>query len=279
MRRAIVVFVEDKRDLIVQFMCLYTSLKFINNKDTDIVVFGTEEALEKIPDDCLKYTFVPPSKPEEFNNYPYINSLCCLLGNEADVLDKYDFILRSDVDTFLTPSWNEFFPEKYTVGKGAYVFTDEVKEKITSISNQLKLNHRGLHNLGSTHYGKPNQIRSVCKLAVEVAEHLLTTEFRYTEGEWPGWYRGVTTMYSCEIAMNHLVSDIKVEAGKLDFDSTSQNFTTGHPHIHCWHTDELFSKFQFSDGNYDHIQRNQLKIEYVRDYCLYIALLSKEIVY
>ena len=54
MRRAVVVFVEDKKHLLLQLGCLYTSLKYIQSDDTDLVVFGTKEALEKVPDDCIK---------------------------------------------------------------------------------------------------------------------------------------------------------------------------------------------------------------------------------
>jgi len=277
MRRGIVVYVEDKRDLLLQFGCLYTSLKYINANNTDLIVSGTAEALKKIPNDCIKYEFVPASVPPEFASYPFINSLCCLLSNDGKLLDKYDYILRSDVDTFLTPAWNEFFPEEYTVGQGGYVFTDDVKECILRVSNYLGLNHRGLHNLGSTHYGKPEQVREVCQLAVSIAEYLLTQEFKHSEGIWPGWYRGVTTMYSCEMAINHLIPNIRQEPEKLDYESNSSSSTKLHPHIHCWHTDMLFSKFQFSKGSYDHIQKQHLNVELVHDYCLYIALLSKEV--
>jgi len=277
MRRGIVVYIEDKRDLLLQFGCLYTSLQYINAKNTDLIVFGTREALKKIPNDCKKYEFVPASVPPEFGKYPFINSLSCLLSNDGKVLDKYDYILRSDVDTFLTPSWNDFFPEEYTVGKGAYAFTDEVKNSILRVSNHFGLNHRGLHNLGSTHYGKPDQVREVCRLAVTIAEYLLTEEFKKTEGKWPGWYRGVTTMYSCEMALNHLIPKIRREPEKLDFESHSTSSIKGHPHIHCWHTDLLFSKFQFSKGKYDHIKKQHLNLQLVHDYCLYIALLSKEV--
>lgn len=276
MRRGIVVYVEDKADLLLQFGCLYTSYKYINSNDTELVVFGPEEALKKIPSDCIKYKYDPLKVPPEFSNYPFINSLSCLLSDGGNDLNKYDFILRSDVDTFLTPTWNHFYPEEYTVGKGSYVFSDNVRNSIKKVSNRLGLNHCGLHNLGSTHYGNPELVRKVSKLAVSIAEYILVEEFKYTEGSWPEWYRGVTSMYSSEIALNHLIPNVKIAPEQLDYDSTSSSHIHLHPHIHCWHTDSMFSKFQFAQGNYDHLVRNQLNIELVNDYCLYMSLLSKK---
>ena len=54
MRRAVVVFVEENKHLLLQLSCLYTSLKYIQSDDTDLVVFGTKEALKYVPMIVLK---------------------------------------------------------------------------------------------------------------------------------------------------------------------------------------------------------------------------------
>ncbi|PRX34859.1 hypothetical protein BX659_102175 [Orenia metallireducens] len=277
MRRAIVVFVEDKRKLKLQFQCLYTSYKHIQSEDTDLVVFGTKSALKWVADDCIKVEYGVLSDPAEFLKYRFINSISCLVGSQADFLDDYDLILRTDVDTFLTPAWNSFYPQLYTVGRGQYTNNDEVRDNIKRIAKHFGLRHQGIHNLGSTHYGKARLVRSVCTLALSISEYLLTTEFKVDKGAWPGWYRGLTTMYSCEIAVNHLVNNFVIDGDKLDYGSTGSDSIDTHPHIHCWHTKNMFSKGQFKAGNYNHLSTENLDIDKVRNYCLYMALKSQEV--
>jgi hypothetical protein len=276
MRRAIVVYLENQRDLMLQFGCLYTSLKHIQAKDTDLVVFGTREALNKVPSDCVKVESPPVSGRPEWKNYKYINSVSCLVGKEADFLNGYDYILRSDVDTFMTPAWNSYYPIAYSVGRGAYINNEEVRRNIRRVAGILGLTHRGIENIGSTHYGPPKVVRDVCRVTLHVALYILNHEFATGSGQWPGWYEGVTLLYSCEIAVNHVVGNVQLDYGKLDIESTSRGLISNHPHIHCWHTDQVFSKFRFAAGAYDHMPIHTLNTNTVRDYCMYIAVKSKK---
>ncbi|KAI3388873.1 hypothetical protein SNEBB_006257, partial [Seison nebaliae] len=87
---------------------------------------------------------------------------------------------------------------------------------------------------------------------------------------WPDWHYGVLTMYSSHIAAHHLSCTTFNEIIEksptptqqpsilllqmrdlLDSGSASNAILSQHPlnqpsiHIHCWHTDEVFSKFSF----------------------------------
>lgn len=276
MRRAVVVFVEENKHLLLQLGCLYTSLKYIQSDDTDLVVFGTKEALTYVPDDCIKVEYQLADTPPEFLHYRFINSISCLIGERADFLDDYDYILRTDADTFLTPAWNSFIPSLYTVGSGGYVNDEKTRSNLKRISSQFGLRHQGLHNLGSTHYGNARLVRDVCKLATTITAYMLTDEFKNGEGQWPSWYRGVASMYGCEIAANHFVDQMNIDAERLDYGSASSDSIDNHPHIHCWHTNNMFSKFQFTAGNYDHLNTDHLNTNIIKDYCLFLALKSKE---
>lgn len=276
MKRGVVIYLEDKRNLMLQFGCLYTSLKHIRSEDTDLIVFGTKQALDKVPEDCIKVECKPASDQPVWFNYHYINSISCLTGEGLDFIDKYDLLLRSDVDTFLTPAWNSFYPDLYTVGGGGYVNDEDTKTRLKNISSLFGLRHRGFHNIGSTHYGYAPLVRDVCRLAMKVAQHIFTREFpEGEEGAWPGWYKGVTTMYASEIAVNDLVEQFRIDRGRLDYYSTSGESVNAHPHIHCWHTDDMFSKFWFWAGKYDNMSTDDLDLDKVRDYCLYMALKSR----
>lgn len=277
MKRAIVTFVEDKNILIKQALCLYASLKEIGCDDTDLIVFGPGPALNRIPDDCVKVLYNPISYQPKWKSYHFINSVSCLADVGNSLADKYDLFLRCDADTFVTPGWNDYFPYLYTTGRGGYVNDEFTKSKIESIARSMGLRHRGIFNIGSTHYGNAGLVTDVCKLTVDVAEYILENEFSDGEGRWPGWYRGVTLLYAAEIATNHLVDDLIIDGGKLDFGSTSAEPPSSHPHIHCWHTDNLFSKFHFDSGSYDNINMDELDATKINEYCLYVALKSREL--
>lgn len=275
MKRAVVVFIEDKKILLLQFAGLYESFKYIQALDTDLIVFGPKQALDKLPNDCIKVEYDPISYSSKWQNYHFINSVSCLADKKAEFLNNYDLILRSDVDTFLTPGWNFYFPDLYSAGSGGYVNDENTRNKLKEIAVKLGLKHKGIHNIGSTHYGNAALVREVCKLSMEVTSYILDNEFKTGDGDWPGWYKGVTLLYGCEIAMNHLVGEIRVCPDKLDFHSTSEESILLHPHIHCWHTDKMFSKFHFYDGKYDNLTTDNLDITKISNYCLYMALNSK----
>ncbi|WP_264737596.1 hypothetical protein [Cytobacillus firmus] len=268
MKRAIVVYVEGKRELLLQFGCLFTSYRSIQSKDTDLIVFGPKQTLELLPDECIKIEYDSP-----YHDYPYLNSISCIASSQSDsVLKNYEYILRTDADTFLTPAWNSFYPVHFTAGLGKYAFDSNVSSKLKELSRHFGLNHRGIHNIGTSHYGKPLQVKKVCELSLLISEYILAAEFNDVEGTWPGWYKGVTTMYSNEIAINHLIDRLVIDPDKLDFDSTSHHRIESHPHIHCWHTDEPFSKFQFAEGNYNNLSLADLNPSIIKDYCTFISL-------
>lgn len=275
MKRAVVVYLENKKNLLTQFYCLYTSLKNISSQDTDLVVFCEKNLIDKLPNDCIKIECSPASKDKFWNNYHYINSIECLTRDNSYFLTGYDLIIRSDVDVFLTYAWNNYYPNLYSCGRGGYVNDDYTKEKIVNIANRMGLRHKHIFNVGSTHYGNATLVREVSKLSMEVAKYIFKYEFLGDEGKWPSWYKGVTTMYASEIAVNHLVEELIIDENKLDYSSAHEDFIKEHPHIHCWHTDKRFSKFMFESEKYDNIDINSLDINKVCDYCTYIALKSK----
>lgn len=275
MKRAVVVYLDNNQDQMKLFRCLYTSYKFINSIDTDLVVFGHPFALTMIPNDCIKIN-LPPEEEFPFNEYRFINSLSCLTKKEANFLDGYDFILRTDVDTLLTPAWNQYYPEGYKTGKGVYANHFSVKQKILEVAERLQLNHQGIFNIGSTHYGKSSLVKEVCNTATKVTSYLLNSEFKNYIGQWPQWYRGVSSMYAAEIATNHHVQSIQIDPKNLDVESTLGNPITDQPHIHFWHTHKIFSKFVFLNGGYNQFHYSSIQTDRINTYCLSIALLSSK---
>jgi hypothetical protein len=271
--RALVVYVDDSPCILSDFACLFHSFRTLSPPDTHLVVFAPEAILPRLPDGCVK---VACERLEgKWSGYGYINSISCLISERSDVLSDYDRILRSDADTFLLPAWNDYFPSDYRVGRGLYANNQEIRDNLARVAQVLGLRYLGRTNLGSTHYGPSTTVCEVARLAFEIADYLYNVEFSDDSGHWPNWYRGVTTMYANELAVNHLIDVFERDAQHLDIASTSREPASAHAHVHCWHTDELFSKFAYRAGVYDALRPQDIDPYEVRFYCLRNALLVR----
>ena len=271
-RRAIVCFVDDNRHLIQQMLALRHSWLNVQSADTDLVAMGPAQVLARLPNDLVKIAQQPATADPVWKGYGYINSIACMNGAGAEQLDRYTHVLRSDVDTFITPAWNQFYPEVFTWGTGGYSNSDDVRERIRAIATQYGLVHRGHTNVGSTWYGPTEVVRRASAFAEMLTKHLLTHHFASDPGEWPGWYRGVALLYAGEIAINHCAPD--GQRFELDAHSTSGESVERYPHIHCWHTDEKFSKHWFMAGRYTSADAQGLDLNIIRDYSMEMSVRS-----
>lgn len=282
--RAIVLYLDYNYDQFQLLKMLLRSIEMINAKDTDIVVFyepGYEPYFRSRSDITLgdnrarlilKRMAAPVNSYPVLRNYKFANSIGCLVGQEW-LLD-YSFLLRTDVDTLLTTRWNEAYPDTFTTGSGAYNHDENTKEKLRDVARRLNLPERPDYrcNIGSTWYGSSGKVLEVSALSMEIMQELFQNEFKDFVGEWPGFYREVSVLYAGEIAVNHLVEAIHVDGENFDFASHSSDRVSDHIHVHCWHTDQLFSKHAFLRGEYKEVDPSGLNIEVVNEYCLYCAL-------
>jgi hypothetical protein len=104
-------------------------------------------------------------------------------------------------------------------------------------------------------------------------KHILTHYFLDYEGEWPGWYRQVASLYAGEIAVNHCAPDAQ-PSELLDAPSDSQESLSRYAHMHCWHTEHTFSKHRFMSGGYTLEDFQDLDLGVVRDYCMAMSFRS-----
>jgi glycosyltransferase involved in cell wall biosynthesis len=266
-RRAIVCFIEDDEHLVQQLLALRRSWLHVESPDTDLVVIGPERVLARLPHDLVKIAQRPAADDPVWHGYRFINSIACLNGAGAERLDSYSHLLRTHADTFITPAWNRFYPDVFTWGTGAYAYDSDVTRRIHEIARRYGLIHRGYTNIGATWYGPTEVTRRAAALTEVLTKHLITHEFASDPGRWPGWYRGVAILYAAEIAVNHCAPGGQ-KSNLLDAPSTSDEPTDSYPHVHCWHTDEKFSKHWFMAGRYRQDDAVHLDIAKVKDYCM-----------
>jgi glycosyltransferase involved in cell wall biosynthesis len=272
-RRAIVCYVDDAAHLVQQLLALRRSWLHAASADTDLVAIGPSAVLAALPHDLVKIVQQPAANDPVWRGFRFVNSLACLNGAGAEQLDAYEFLLRTHADTFITPAWNRFHPERFTWGTGSYANDGEIARRIHELAGRYGLTHRGHTNVGPTWYGPTEVVRRAAAIAEMLIKRLIVDEFAIDPGAWPGWYRGVAHLYAAEVAVNHCAPDGQ-RSSLLDAVSTSRDSIDRLPHIHSAHTDEIFSKHAFAAGRYRHVKEADLGLETVRDYCLAMSLRS-----
>jgi hypothetical protein len=124
---------------------------------------------------------VPAADDSVWGGHRYINALACLNGAGAEQLERYSHILRTDVDTFLTPAWNTFFPASFTIGNSTYA-NDDVPQRIQALAATYGLTHRGMTNIHTTWYGPTAVVRRVAAFAEAGKVLGYTVEVPLSEG-------------------------------------------------------------------------------------------------
>ncbi|CAH1788142.1 unnamed protein product [Owenia fusiformis] len=246
----------------------------------DLVVYCHPESCKLLPLDCIpiehgnvleavpRCWYIPSGRlqnhPDYPSNYGYINTFTFLLDdNLGQIANRYDRILRTDTDVFISPAilgWPVKYP--FVTGRGGYGVPFS-ENRLREISAKLGLRHQHISNIGSSWYAEPGIFLKAAKLALKLSVHFYNNEFnkslpglegvfnKTTDGEWPKWWRGVSTMYGSELAVNHLIPNLTQD--HIAFRYMDKESTDGvtpvmkAPHIHCWHTDIEFNKFVFTD--------------------------------
>jgi hypothetical protein len=221
-------------------------------------------------------------------NYRFANSIDAIPFAASGALSLYDMILRTDLDTFLTPRFSYWKPDKFIVGRGAFCFEPfDTCQRLYDISVKLDLATHTFNdtaqNIGSTWYGPTERVVACSRLAIEVMKYMHTHEFNETEKSkaygtkgWPAWHYGVLTLYAGQIAINSC-ADFEKRPDMLDYDAASTGNTTEHAHLHTWPGRGQFSKMEFANGKYDDIKLEDLNLEVIKEYATYMALDSRNI--
>ncbi|OQR98006.1 hypothetical protein ACHHYP_20405 [Achlya hypogyna] len=260
---------------------------------TDVIVFidqplavfeelncsTTPRASPAEPNSCIVVSTYRSVKTAEFD-YGFADSVNVVAVDDP-ALDPYDLLLRTDMDTFLTPAFSTWRPRKLIVGQGMYLGST-TPYRLDIISQELGWTVGSLRNIGSTWYGPAATVRKCAKLTMEAMmylhKHSFTDEERSDEygiQGWPEWHYGVLTLYGGHLAINHCAGDVGVEKrpDMLDFPTASDESPFGHAHLHTWQDYERFSKFAFDDGLYADIRIESLKLlDHISDYAMYMAL-------
>lgn len=154
------------------------------------------------------------------------------------------------------------------------------------VSKNDDLNER---SRGFIRYGPPKIAQRIADLTMDAMIYLSENEFARVEREgkigtllWPDWHYGVLSMYGTHLAVNHLLISEKITVRKADelLDQSTTNpdlhdlEKNNRLHLHCWHTDKKFSKFQFKAGKYNSIHPRTLNNDTSAQ--AYVSILERE---
>ncbi|KAF0711461.1 hypothetical protein As57867_005249, partial [Aphanomyces stellatus] len=264
---------------------------------TDIVVFtdgndvpllrelGCIDAIRTSANDSNACIVVPKYKKVKSAdfNYGFADSINVVAIDHAATL-PYDWILRSDIDTFFTPVFGKWRPTKLTVGSvGGYCFDGyNTCDRLQGIARKLNLTDPTVDDVGSTWYGPAKVIQECAKLSMHVINHLHLHEFTDAEKNngvdgWPRWHYGVLTMYSGHMAIPHCTKDIggfDKRNDLIDYPTYSTGKVSRHAHLHTYQSGNQFNKFKFRAGDYDDQDLMSLDLTTVSDYATYMALVG-----
>ncbi|KAF0714727.1 Aste57867_3728 [Aphanomyces stellatus] len=267
---------------------------------TDIVVFTDGPDLPRLRDlgctdgvrtsanesnTCILVPNYKKVKSKEFD-YGFADSINVVAVNHAATA-AYDWILRTDLDTFLTPTFAKWKPTKLTVGSvGGYCFDGyDTCDHLRRIAEKINLTEPTVNDVGSTWYGPAKLIQECANLSMRLINHLHLHEFNETEKTheyafekvigWPRWHYGVLTMYSGHMAIPHCTKDaggFDKRNDLIDHPTYSTGKITEHVHVHTYQDGGDFNKFKFQAGNYDSFDLSTLDRSTVSGYTMYIAL-------
>lgn len=186
---------------------------------------------------------------KRLSSYGYVDSILMAFdGYKHFKSAGYDFLIRSDMDVFLTPLFGKWLPKHcndFYVGRGGY--SNEFNtNRLARIAQNLGLDYAGSTNLGSTWYSTPDQFRLVSYLTLFGMAYLSNEEFSSPERQgklgvqlWPDWHYGVLLLYGQNLIMNHLIQTKQLNIVKLieylDYPSHFNTDVNKIIHIHVFH--------------------------------------------
>ena len=299
-----------------QFKALYLSIAVMrshqtSNIKTDMLIFSPKHGQElPLSVGCVteeRVSFEEPEKcivmdhVETKSRAPLADGVSDPLLKYANYLDSmqilaeyktenpYVYLMRVDLDTFLTPGFGDWLPQNIStlvVGEGGYGSENANNHLKWTATKKLGLKDSGLLGLGSTWYGASRVMIATAKTTVSVMRWLHTQEFTeyeiccsVTDG-WPHWHWPVLLLYGGHIALNQLgpkhVQLSQTGVAEMDSSTTLNEPLQGWiKHIHCWQTDSMFSKFEFEIGNYSQIDLSgYMNMSTHRNYVSTIAISS-----
>jgi hypothetical protein len=282
--KAIVVYLDAGDKAAEEFSWLQkTYLLWDLQLEYDLVVFHNPAVTPPQDEGLVARPLAPMAQEDEFwSDYPFVNSFAMFRHQteKERILDQYEFLLKTDCDVFLTSNLRGLAPDKVLLGYGGYMedleSRDEVTKNLSRLAKEYRISDCSLNHVGASIFGKTRDVLPVISDHLAMTRRLLETEWRSgNPGKWPGWYRGVASMYAIHLAVNKNLQARDVRLNALDSFCLDNKISKDVLHIHAWHCVADFSKHKWFAGKYKRPSISALP-DKAKDYCLCVASHSLE---
>lgn len=278
-KKAIVVYLDNNNKMIEEFSWLYkTWMLYKLHTEYDIVVYHNPEVENEIPNhpNIDKVPLLPMGiNNPMWDKYKFVNSFAMFNDdNECKrITEKYNYILKTDCDIFLTENMIGQEPDIILIGRGGYMSreSDVILENLKRIQKKLNLENNQHNHIGASIFGETSKIVSIVKYHFSFTEYILKTEWTDgSYGQWPGWYKGVASMYAIHLVINHFLNNQEIRLNTLDDLCWNNKINKNVLHIHAWHGNCDFSKHKWFDGKYEKVNYTEIP-KIAKDFCLCIV--------
>lgn len=290
-KNAILVYIDHSEKCITEFSWLWKSwLMWDINESWDIVAFTHPAAVEEVEskfghDNLMVVPQQPQHEIDDFwDDYRFVNSFAFFQNPEnVEKVANYKMLMKTDCDTFLTRNFKNFKPwqDRIYVGIGAHNSSNHgdkkllwaIKERLYNISKSLNLRYSGISHVGATWVMSAPIMVQATKTQFTLTRFLLEKGWALGEtGHWPGWFRGVASMYAGELAINHWSHSGQIHLGSFDVWCAGNEISGVDLHIHAWPQAEqdLFNKVKFHAGELPKLKYGKIPAT-AGQYCLLVA--------
>ena len=260
-------FKSDYRDFKAKYNYLLDNVDIFNNDEMNLLPFYT-----MVKDSLQHYGYVD-SILMAFDGYEYLNSA------------GYDFLIRSDIDVFLTPLFSVWLPKHCNdFYVDHFKYSDAFNSRrLENVASYLKLNYSNITDFGTTWISTAHQLRLVGYLTLFGMVYLSNEEFSEAERQMkpidkllPYWHYSVVHLYGQNLAFNHLISSQRMYMIKLndyiELSSYRNDSIYSRTHIHVSQDLPLFSKYSFTAGKYDNIKISRIDNKKIKNFALKMYL-------
>ena len=279
-RKAIAVYFDDSDKIDIEFSWLWKTWRIYSlDNEYDLVVYYKPSASERLKkyDGIVKFP-MPYIRMAE--KYKFLNSHYFCTDEWSEPLKKYEYILKTDCDVFLTQNLKSYTPSKIMVGEGGYYSQNDNSkiEYIKKLGRKFGLHHNNMSLIGASFYGEAHSIITMVKNIAGVTEYILKTDYQSRDFIDSGFDLGVASMIAGEAYINGVLSNQHLNLYSLDSKCwETTKIGSDVLHIHAWHSDIPWSKQAFFRGEY-----SEWKVDFeeaflnAANYCQWVASLSFE---
>jgi hypothetical protein len=166
-RTDLIIYTGEYSSSLQQLNCLLNQIRTNNTEQAQCRIFLYLRLLNRQIDSITKQQGILINKSQnnlfqidiqrsillykQINTYEYIDSVN-IIAEAYPTYEYYDFILKTDIDVFITKQFAKFFPitkKTFLVGRGGYS-TEFNTRRLGRIARDMNWKYQNMTNIGST---------------------------------------------------------------------------------------------------------------------------------